>query len=127
MKQNSSLTCIDLPEFSLERRHDVVPDCVFSVVHRGVCWDIFSSDSCQCSRGILPRRGNCSNSDDGSENSAPKQAALALRDGEQWWFEWLGPVKGLQPGENVASVNLHGSKDLEPIVEDFHFKVVDDE
>ena len=54
-------------------------------------------------------------------------AALALRDGEEWWFEWLGPVRGLPPGEYVASVELAGSKDQKPIVEGFNFKVVADE
>ena len=54
-------------------------------------------------------------------------AALAMKDGEEWWFEWLGPVRGFPPGEYVASVELAGSKDQKPIVEGFNFKVVADE
>ena len=54
-------------------------------------------------------------------------AALAMRDGEEWWFEWLGPVKGLPPGEYIASAKLAGGKDQKPLVEGFHFKVVADE
>ena len=54
-------------------------------------------------------------------------AALAMRDGKEWWFEWLGPVRGLPPGEYVASVELAVSKDQNPVVEGFNFKVVADE
>lgn len=50
---------------------------------------------------------------------------LAIKDGDEWWFEWLGSNAGLQTGEYAVSVNFP-ARSATPIVDGFKFKVVED-